>query len=57
MKKQNFIHRLLTKMLKKLGIITAYEAPCEEMCKDAIIAGVCPGMCETCAWYLCKGER
>lgn len=49
MGKESWIIRLL----KRIGLIKEYEVDKKEMCKRAVVSGVCPGVCDRCAW----GER
>ena len=49
MGKESWICRLL----KRIGIIKEYEVDKTEMCKRAVASGVCPRVCNRCAW----GER
>lgn len=47
MRKESLIH----KILRKLGFIKDIEDDRKmEMCKRAIMANVCPGDCDMCAW-------
>ena len=49
MKKESRLHRLL----KKIGLIKTHElteAERLEMCNRCISDGVCPGVCDICAW-------
>lgn len=49
MNKETFLQRILTKMLKKLGLIREYEVDKAEMCRRAVESSVCPKTCESCA--------
>lgn len=49
MGEESWIYRLL----KRIGIIKEYDVDKTEMCKRAVDSGVCPGVCDRCAW----GER
>lgn len=52
MKEQTVFHRILLKILKKLGLIKEFEIDKSEMCKRAVDSGVCPKSCEICAWNI-----
>ena len=51
MKKETFLHRIITKLFKWLGVIEEQKVNKEEMCRKAVVNGVCPRCCEICAWY------
>lgn len=49
MGKQSWFYRLL----KRIGLIKSYELTEEqkaEMCRRACASGVCPRVCDRCAW-------
>lgn len=50
MNKETWLQRLFTRLFKKLGIIKEFEVDKAEMCRKAIVSGVCPNACEICAW-------
>lgn len=43
---------LIWKSLKRMGLVkeTKPKVSKEEMCRKAVASGVCPKMCEKCAW-------
>ena len=50
MNKITFLERIITRFLKRIGLIKEYEVDKAEMCRRAVASGVCPHTCEICAW-------
>ena len=50
MKKETLLHKLITKILHRLGIIKTKKISKKEMCERAIKSNVCPHECDICAW-------
>jgi hypothetical protein len=50
MKKETFLHKFITKILKRIGLIKEYEVDKKEMCEHAKLSGACPNSCDCCVW-------
>ena len=50
MKKETLLHKLITKIFLKLGIVESKKISKKEMCERAIKSNVCPHTCDICAW-------
>lgn len=56
MQKENFIQRLIRKILTKLGILKTVRISKIDMCENAKKSGICNGIsCSSCAWNT-KGD-
>ena len=56
MKKESIIYQLLTKFLKKIGVVKEVKIDKSVMCRRAVESGVCPNCCEKCAWSESVGD-